>query len=137
MNAILNSAVFLLYACVTLCRVWTTSCGELQLAITLQMSCRARAHLTACRREVSYCWQFLASSGENFKPFKILVEVLVSYTYQRHVEWMSSLLVALKVVRHITSLVTSYGDMSTIITRHLFNKQRVYRTSLRLFTSSV
>ena len=38
------------------------------------------------------CAQCLASSSENFKTFKMVLPVLASYTYRRHMEWMLHIL---------------------------------------------
>ena len=136
---------------VTLCRVWATSCGELQLAKTLQMSYRTRTHVFACRRDVSSCRQYSSSSHENFKQFKIVVRVFVSYTTRRHVEgvspklehvWytclhLSPLLVMWKVVRHATSLAASLHDKNTISARHAARLHDFSSTSVRVCTCSV
>ena len=61
-----------------------------------------------------------------------------SNRWSRHNLHLSSLLVALKITRfNTTNLVASYEDMGKITARDLFDRHRVYRTFLRLCTSSV
>ena len=43
------------------------------------MSCITRTNVLTCRRDVSTCRMYSVSSGENFKRFKILVRVFMSY----------------------------------------------------------
>ena len=121
------------------------------------MSYGTRTNVFACRRDVSGCRKYSASSGENFKRFKILVRVFISYAYRADVvevshrlvqtscisRHLSSLLAMLKLALPSTSLSTSFGDMSTTSSRHAYNVcARCYElprqtaTSVRLCTSS-
>ena len=83
------------------------------------MSYRTRTHVFACRRDVSSCRQYSSSSHENFKRFKIVVRVFVSYTTGRHVEGVSPKLGTCVV--HMSSLVAASRHVKSCSTCYEFS----------------
>ena len=88
-----------------------------------------------CRRDVSACRKYSASSGDNFKRFKILVRLFISYACRADVvevshklvqtscicRHFSSLLAVQKIALPGTTLSTSFGDMRTTSARHAYD----------------
>ena len=76
------------------------------VAITRHVSYGTRANVFACRGDVSGCGKYSASSGENFKRFKILVRAFISYEYRADVVEVSHKLVQTSCIsRHFSSLL--------------------------------
>ena len=114
------------------------------------MPCGTRTNVFTCRRDVSACRKYSASSSENFKRFTILVRVFISYACRADVVEMlnilvqtscicchfSSLLAVINPALPGTSLSTSFGEKVTTSSHIRTMSARHAREMLRVTTTN-